>query len=78
MLTHDERRFTVAIPKLYTIDEVGALAHAPRGSVLFWVYSGKLASVKVGRRRLIAEDALRCFLGLDSNPNTPNGPRAAK
>lgn len=54
----------MAIPKLYTIDEVGEVAHAP-GSVLFWIYSGKLASVKVGRRRLVAEDALRRFLGLD-------------
>jgi excisionase family DNA binding protein len=65
MLRHVQRRFIVTIPKLYTIDEVGTLAHAPRGSVLFWIYSGKLASVKVGRRRLVAEDALRRFLGLD-------------
>jgi excisionase family DNA binding protein len=66
MLRHDERRFTVTIPRLYTIDEVVAVAHAPRGSVQFWVYSGKLPSLKVGRRRLIAEDALRRFLGLDT------------
>jgi hypothetical protein len=62
-----------------------AVAHAPRGSAQFWVYSGKLPSLKVGRRRLIAEDALRRFLGLDTDDGkhaqrcrimTDEGPRS--
>jgi len=53
------------LPKLYTVDEVAELTHAPERSVLYWLYCGKLASIKVGRRRLIPEDALRLFLQLD-------------
>lgn len=53
------------LPKLYTVDEVAALTHAPPKSVLYWIYSGKLASIRAGRRRLVTEHALRTFLGLD-------------
>lgn len=52
------------LPKLLTIEEVAAMTHAPTRTVQYWIYSAKLKSVKVGRRRLVTEDALRRFLGL--------------
>lgn len=50
------------IPNLLTIDEVADATHAPRSTVLFWIYQGRLAAAKVGRRRLIAETELARFL----------------
>lgn len=55
----------MGLPRMYTITEVAKIAHAPRSSVEYWVYSGKLASRKVGRRRLVSEHELRAFLQVD-------------
>lgn len=54
----------MSMPKLLTVDEVAALLHAPRSSVLSWVYTGKLASVKAGRKRLVTEAAVLAYLGI--------------
>jgi excisionase family DNA binding protein len=54
------------IPKFLTVDEVAAIARAPRSSVFHWVYTGKLKSRRVGRRRLVTEDELRAFLDFDN------------
>jgi excisionase family DNA binding protein len=62
---HDKEALLVAIPRLLTIDEVSTIARAPASSVSFWIYSGRLRALKVGRRRLIAENDLLEFLGLD-------------
>lgn len=43
----------MALPKFYTVEQVAALTHAPEKSVLYWIYSGKLESVRAGRRRLV-------------------------
>ena len=53
-----------SLPKLYTVAEVAALTHAPPKSVLYWIYSGTLESVRAGRRRLVTEHALAKYLGL--------------
>jgi excisionase family DNA binding protein len=53
------------VPKFFTVDEVAAIARAPRSSVFHWIYSGKLNSQRVGRRRLISEQDLRAFLRVD-------------
>lgn len=57
----------MALPKFYTVEQVAALTHAPEKSVLYWIYSGKLGSVRAGRRRLVTEQALRAYLGLDED-----------
>lgn len=59
----------MAIPRLLTIAEVAAIARAPLNTVRFWIYSSKLASRRVGRRRLVTEDELRTFLKVE----TPSG-----
>lgn len=60
----------VAIPRLLTIDEVSTIARAPASSVSYWIYSGRLRALKVGRRRLVAENDLSEFLGLASERPT--------
>ena len=52
----------MTLPKLLTIAEVGDIARAPRSSVLYWIYSGKLKAYKVGRRRLVSEQDLMAFI----------------
>jgi excisionase family DNA binding protein len=52
----------MTVPKLYTLDEVAELTHAPKRSVVHWVQSGKLKSVKAGKRRLVSEAQLMQFL----------------
>jgi hypothetical protein len=59
------------IPKLFDLSQVAEIAHAPRATVSFWVYSGRLASIKVGRRRLVTEDVLLAFLNLDGERGRP-------
>ncbi|MFO0667426.1 MAG: helix-turn-helix domain-containing protein [Polyangiaceae bacterium] len=56
----------MALPKLYTVEQIASLTHAPLKSVQYWIYSGKLDSVRAGRRRLVTEAALRSYLGLTS------------
>lgn len=60
----------MAIPKLLTIAEVSTIARAPASSVSYWIYSGRLRALKVGRRRLVAENDLSAFLGLEREPLT--------
>ncbi len=64
------------LPRLLSLAEVARATHAPVSSVRYWVYSGRLRSVKAGRRRLVAEDDLTRFLGLDapSDRGTEGGP----
>ena len=50
------------LPRLFTIDEVSTVTRAPRSTVQFWIYSGQLRSLKVGRRRLVSDQALLAFL----------------
>ena len=52
----------MTLPKYLTISEVAAATHAPRSSVLYWIYSGKLKAYKVGRRRLVTEQDLIAFI----------------
>jgi excisionase family DNA binding protein len=52
------------LPRFFTLDEVAELLRAPRSSVRCWVYTGRLAASKIGRRRLVTEDELRRFSGL--------------
>lgn len=61
------------LPKLYTVAEVAELTHAPPKSVLYWIYSGKLDSVRAGRRRLVTEHALAKYLGLPKSSDDAGG-----
>jgi excisionase family DNA binding protein len=72
----------MSLPKFLTVDEVAAIARAPRSSVFHWVYTGKLKSRRVGKRRLVTEADLARFMdagrdgdqperrGRDSEPRT--------
>ena len=62
-----------SLPKFLTIDEVAGIARAPRSTVLHWVYTKKLASRRVGRRRLITEDELSAFLKFALLPGSRGG-----
>lgn len=48
--------------ELLTIEEVCRRLRAGRRSVERWIAVGELASLKVGRRRLVSEQALDSFL----------------
>lgn len=61
----------MVMPKMFTIAEVGEVARAPRSSVRYWIYSGRLKSRRVGRRRLVSEQELRAFLQLDQDVERP-------
>ncbi len=52
------------IPKLYTLEEVAEITRASRSTVNYWVYSQRIATIKVGRRRLVPEMQLLAFLNL--------------
>lgn len=55
------------IPKLLTIEEVADIARAPVSSVRCWAYTGRLITVKVGRRRLVREKDLVSFIAQDQS-----------
>jgi excisionase family DNA binding protein len=57
----------MGIPKLLTIDEVAHHTRSPRSTIFHWIYTKKLRSIRVGRRRLVAERDLVAFLGVDSS-----------
>ncbi len=44
------------------VDEIATECRAPRASVRHWIATGKLASVKVGRRRLVRRQDFERFL----------------
>lgn len=54
----------MSVPKLLTVDDVAAATPAPRSTGLYWLYTLRLASIKVGCKRLVTEAALLCFVGL--------------
>lgn len=44
------------------LDEVARECRAPVASVRYWIASGRLGSIKPGRRRLVSRDELDRFL----------------
>jgi excisionase family DNA binding protein len=50
-------------PGYLTLPEVAERCRAPLSSVRSWIYSGRLAARKVGRRVLVAEGDLARFMG---------------
>lgn len=59
------------------IDEVAALCRASPETVRFWIKTGRLRSVRPGRRRLIARAELRRFLETAS-PSRRRAPSKAE
>jgi excisionase family DNA binding protein len=47
---------------LLLIEEVAAICRASPSTVRFWIKTGKLRSIRPGRRRLIARSELRRLL----------------
>jgi excisionase family DNA binding protein len=45
------------------LDEVARECRAPIASVRYWIASGRLRSVRPGRRRLVSREELDRFLG---------------
>jgi excisionase family DNA binding protein len=64
IVVRDRRSRVMTIPRLLTVEQIAAATSSPVSSVRSWIYSGRLRSLKVGRRRLVAEPALEAFLGL--------------
>jgi len=48
--------------KLLLVEEVAAICRVPVSTVRYWLFVGKLPSVRPGRRRLVREDELERFL----------------
>jgi excisionase family DNA binding protein len=48
--------------KYYLLSEAADIARTTTSTVRWWIQTGRLKSVKPGRRRLIAESALLDFL----------------
>jgi len=60
--THEHTRALSPEDRLLTVAEVAQRCRAARGTVRHWLYTGRLPSLKVGRRRLVREAALVAFL----------------
>ena len=59
-------------PMLVTVEEAAVLSRVGRTTAYELVMSGKLKSVKVGRRRLVVGDGIRDYVGeLLRTQNTP-------
>jgi excisionase family DNA binding protein len=56
------------------LDEVARECRAPVASVRHWIASGRLGSIKPGRRRLVSRDELDRFLA----PVQTSHPRAER
>lgn len=54
------------------LDEVARECRAPIASVRYWIASGRLRSVRPGRRRLVSREDLDRFLGA-STPRSAVG-----
>ena len=61
----------MTLPKLLTVDEVAKVTRAPRSTVFHWIYTDKLRSRRVGKRRLIVESDLIAFI----DSSLPDGRR---
>lgn len=55
--------------KYLLIPEAAAIARTGVGTIRHWIQSGKLKSVRPGRRRLILKKDLYALLETDVNPN---------
>jgi excisionase family DNA binding protein len=56
-------RSQIGYPMLVTVDEAAELLRIGRTTAYELVMSGKLQSVKVGRRRLVVRDGVREYVG---------------
>lgn len=50
---------------LLTLEEAASIARAPIGSIRHWCATGRLASIRPGRRRLVKRADLATLLGCD-------------
>lgn len=62
-MTHsDPQRGYLSDDDLLTVGETGTDLHASRSTVFRLIRSGELASIKVGRERLVRRGAIREFV----------------
>lgn len=63
----------MAEPRLLLIEEVAMICRASPSTVRFWIKTGKLRSIRPGRRRLIPEaDLQRLLSGRRSRRQRPS------
>ncbi len=55
------------------INEVAKIARVSPDTVRFWIKTGRLRSVRPGRRRLVRRDVLDDFLAPGSKPSKSEG-----
>jgi excisionase family DNA binding protein len=58
------------------VEEVARMCRTPASSVRYWLCTGRLASVKPGKRRLIRRDDLERFLRESGQAPAPSQGRA--
>jgi excisionase family DNA binding protein len=67
----------VDLPVLLTVDEVAEIFRVRCWAVRYWIRTGKIPSVKIGQRRLIARDVVRGLLDQAGLGEPPTPPEAA-
>jgi excisionase family DNA binding protein len=63
------------------VEEIANECRAPRSTVRHWMQTGKLPSIRLGRRRLVRRDDFERFLraaGLGDNGATTGGKEAPR
>jgi len=57
-------------PIVYDLDEAAALLRVGRSTLYELIARGELASIKIGRRRLITHEAALAFLASKATPSS--------
>ena len=55
--------------RLYTLQEVAIIFHAPLATVRFWRSVGKITVVKIGRKALVTHDDLQALIARHKTPS---------
>lgn len=58
-------------PRLYTLREVAVVARVSLATVRYWVNTGRLASVRPAKHRLVEAGILGTFLSQRNKTNKP-------
>lgn len=65
----------MTITEFMTVEEVAKRTFSPLSTIQHWIYTGKLASVKIGRRRLVPVEAYLALVAAGSHPVASGGGR---
>jgi excisionase family DNA binding protein len=59
---------SMTLPEYLLIPEIARTCRVPPATVRHWLRTGRLASTKPGRRRLVLRDDFERFLAVHSGP----------